>query len=95
MGRRADLLDTRALIYLKLGNRAEALADLEEAVKDSPTPARLFHLALVQHKLGSESRAGETLKRAARNGLTLAQLHPVELDDAQRLLAHYPDVRVK
>ena len=45
IGRRADLLDTRGLVYLKLGQEAAALADFREAAADMPTPAHLFHLA--------------------------------------------------
>ena len=45
IGRRADLLDTRGTVRLSLGQNAAALADFADAVSDTPTAARLFHLA--------------------------------------------------
>ncbi len=45
MGRRADLLDTRGTVRLSLGQNAAALTDFADAVSDTPTAARLFHLA--------------------------------------------------
>ena len=47
MGPRGELLDTRPVVYLKLGKTAEAEADLQEALKETSTPARNFHLAQV------------------------------------------------
>ena len=45
MGRRADLLDTRGMVRLTLGQTEAALADFTEASADTPSATRLFHLA--------------------------------------------------
>jgi tetratricopeptide (TPR) repeat protein len=89
MGRRADLLDTRGLVYLKLENLSEAVADFEEATKEAPTPSRLFHLAWAYHKESNKTKAREILKQAKDKGLTVASLHPVEQKDCRDLLTAY------
>jgi tetratricopeptide (TPR) repeat protein len=89
MGRRADLLDTRAMVHLSLKQPERALADLEEAVTEAPTPVRLYHLARVHHENKEPSRARETLRRAREKGLDVALLHPVEQQAARELLAEY------
>jgi tetratricopeptide (TPR) repeat protein len=89
IGRRADLLDTRGLVYLKLENHAEAVADFEEATKEAPTPSRLFHLAWAYHKESNKAKAREVLKQAKEKGLKVASLHPVEQKDCRDLLTAY------
>jgi tetratricopeptide (TPR) repeat protein len=89
MGQRGDLLDTRATVYLALKETDKALADLREAVADSATPGRLFHLALAQDRKGNDSEAAQTLQRARARGLKFALLHPAESEDARRLLTKY------
>src|SRR5262249_28210636 len=46
----ADLLDTRAKVYLSLGRAAEAVQDLEDAVNEAPTAMRYFQLALAPER---------------------------------------------
>jgi predicted Zn-dependent protease len=90
VGRRPDLLDTRGLVYLSQGRVAEALADLKEAVEDTPTPARLFHLARAYHENKDERSAAATLERAKELNLTPDKLHPLELDNFRELKRTYP-----
>lgn len=89
MGRRADLLDTRGLVHLKLKDPARALADFKDAVQDGPTPTRLLHLAQAQHLSRDRDGARETLKKAKEQGLEVSKLHPVEQGTARELLAAY------
>jgi Tfp pilus assembly protein PilF len=89
MGRRADLLDTRGLIYLALKEPAKAVEDLKEAAGDGKSPHRLFHLARAYHANRDKDAARDTLKRARDNGLEVASLHPVEQKAAQELLKEY------
>jgi tetratricopeptide (TPR) repeat protein len=89
MGRRADLLDTRGLVHLKLRHGAQALADFEEATGEAPTPTRLYHLARAYHLAGKRDRAREALRKAKAGGLQAARLHPVEQDDCRELLKEY------
>jgi tetratricopeptide (TPR) repeat protein len=92
IGRRADLLDTRGLVYLKLGNREAALADFQEAVAEAPTPTRLYHLARAYNEARDKTRAAQTLEDArrllgpSRKPLPSA-MHPTEQEDCRRLLA--------
>jgi len=89
IGRRADLIDTRGLVYLALKDVARAQADFEEAVSDGPSPVRLFHLAWAQHENRDRKRAEATLRQAKEKGLELTQLHPIEQETAQQLLQYY------
>jgi Tfp pilus assembly protein PilF len=89
MGRRADLLDTRGLVHLRRKDAGKAVEDLKEATSESPTPARLFHLALAYHKDGNRTKAREALKQAKDKGLKVAALHPVEQQECRELLTTY------
>jgi tetratricopeptide (TPR) repeat protein len=88
-GRRAELLDTRAMVLLQLGRTDEALADLREVTSDMPTASRLFHLARAQHATRDRDGAGKTLKQARALGLAPDKLHPVEQQDCRALLEEY------
>jgi Tfp pilus assembly protein PilF len=92
LGRRADLLDTRGLVYLKLGKREAALADLKEASEEAPTPTRLFHLAKAYHEsrdraaaLGALDKAHKSLEQVKKP--LPAVMHPTEQEECRRLLA--------
>jgi tetratricopeptide (TPR) repeat protein len=89
MGRRADLLDTRGLVNLKLDKLSEAVADFEEAAKEAPTPSRLFHLAWAYHKDNNSPKAKEVLKQAQEKGLKVNAVHPIEQKDCRDLLMAY------
>jgi tetratricopeptide (TPR) repeat protein len=88
IGRRADLIDTRGLVYLRLNQDSAALADFRDAVADMPTPAHLFHLARAHYKAQDKTNAIKILKEAKKNGLDdqASVLHPVEQKDYKRLL---------
>jgi Tfp pilus assembly protein PilF len=85
IGRRADLIDTRGLVNLKLGKDSAALADFREAAADMPTPAHLFHLASIHAKMRDKTSAFKIFKQAQEQGLQASVLHPVEHEDFQRL----------
>jgi tetratricopeptide (TPR) repeat protein len=75
------LLDTRALVYLALDQSSSAIADLEQALAESPTSAngfRYFHLARAYRLAGNSEAAAQAFRKAAESGLELDQLHPVE-----------------
>jgi tetratricopeptide (TPR) repeat protein len=86
-GPRAELLDTRAIIRLNLGQAEEALQDLERVVNEAPTATRLFHLSRVHDKLRDAKSALASFRRANEMGLTMQQLHPVEQAEYQRVSA--------
>ncbi len=89
LGRRPDLLDTRALVYLKMKSYGEALSDFKEANSDTPTPTRLFHLAQAHHLAKEKDAAAKALQQAMKLGLQTAALHPLEQKDCKRLLEEY------
>ncbi|MFQ3593400.1 MAG: tetratricopeptide repeat protein, partial [Gemmataceae bacterium] len=89
MGRRADLLDTRGLVYLALKQPDKALTDFQAAAADGPTPTRLLHLAQAQHQLKDRAAAKASLQKAKEVGLELAKLHPTEQETARKLLLEY------
>src|SRR5262249_16877605 len=66
VGRRADLLDTRGLVYLRLNRTAEAVADLKSATADSPSAARYFHLARAHQQNRERSEALKAMQEAKR-----------------------------
>jgi cellulose synthase operon protein C len=86
IGRRADLLDTRGLVQMKLGDTAAALADFRAAVADMPSPAHLFHLARAHYKSSDKTNASKVLKLAQEQGLQASLLHPSEQSEYQRML---------
>lgn len=86
IGRRADLIDTRGLVHMKLENNAAALADFRAAASDLPTPAHLFHLARIHANMRDKTNALKIFQEAKKQGLQASVLHPVEQKDYQRLL---------
>jgi tetratricopeptide (TPR) repeat protein len=88
-GRRADLLDTRGVVLLKLGRTDAALADLKEAVADVRTPSRLFHLARAHQQAKDRDTALKVLREAKESGLKPSDLHPVEQQACRQMLAEF------
>jgi cellulose synthase operon protein C len=86
-GPRPELVDTRAIVHLNLGNTDKALRDMERVVNEAPTPTRLFHLSRAHERARNATAALATLRQANEQGLTLHQLHPVEQAEYQRVTA--------
>jgi hypothetical protein len=81
-----ELLDTRALVYLRLGLRTQALADLDTAIQDAPSASLFFHRALAL--LASDrAAAADSLKKARALQLARANLHPLEQPGYDQLVA--------
>ena len=100
-GEVADLLDTRGVIYYRLGRHAEALADLEQALSLYPLQhmARAgihLHLAQVQLVLGNVAQARRFLVQASElhrrhHTLSPGDVHLLEnLLHQQNLNEHLP-----
>ncbi len=86
IGKRADLIDTRGLVYMKMGQDAAALNDFREAAADAPSPAHLFHLARAHYKASDRGNASKILKQAQEQGLQASILHPSEQDVYQKMV---------
>src|SRR5262249_12287438 len=69
MGRRADLLDTRAMVRLALKEPGKAVEDLKEALEEGATASRLFRLARAHHENRETDKARAALQKAKAKGL--------------------------
>jgi tetratricopeptide (TPR) repeat protein len=78
VGPQAELLDTRAVIYISMGQTEKAIKDLTAALGDQPTPTMYFHRAqALQQKKDSENALAD-LRMARQLKLTPDKLHPLE-----------------
>ena len=57
LGPTADILDTRAVVYIAQGKYDAAIDDLTYSVTDNPTASKYFHLAVAQLGAGNNSKA--------------------------------------
>jgi tetratricopeptide (TPR) repeat protein len=85
-GARPELLDTRAVVYLSGGRFKEAIRDVEEAIREAPTPARWFHLTRAHHQAQNAPQALAALQRANDLGLNVQMLHPSDQQAYQELV---------
>jgi tetratricopeptide (TPR) repeat protein len=74
----AELLDTRGVVYTKLGDTRHAIEDLDQATTDAPTGPKYFHLAQAHLRAGDKPAAAESLAKAQAKGLKPDDLHPLE-----------------
>jgi tetratricopeptide (TPR) repeat protein len=86
-----DLIDTRGVVYYRLGEFDKAVEDFSKCIKLYPTetPASVasrFHLARAFAKLGQRDKAVEYLNRVLELDDRIGGLLTVDLAEAQRLL---------
>ena len=74
-------LDTRGVINTRLSKPAEAVADLEAAVRAEPSPSRLFHLARAYRLAGRADDARGAARRARDAGLTAEAVDPPDREE--------------
>lgn len=91
MGPTAELLDTRARIAISRGNIDQAIKDLNEALSQSRTALRYFHLALAQFKVTKTSEALSSFKEARTRGLDANMVHPADMETFKVLAAQMRD----
>jgi tetratricopeptide (TPR) repeat protein len=80
------VLDTHAVIALRTGRTDLATQELEQAVADSPTATRYFHLAQA-YQAARDRRAAEAFAQATALGLRPDSLYPLERTAYQQMLA--------
>src|SRR5260370_19400146 len=83
----AQLLDTRATIYLAMNQPDAALNDLHDAMDQAPSASLYFHLAQIQWAARDPSAALESLRKARADGLKPGDLHPLERREDDQLVA--------
>lgn len=86
-GPRTALLDTRGIVRSVAGDHLNAIADLQKAVEENPSPVRLFHLALALQRAGNKSAAASVLEKAKEHGLDPSRFYPLERDLYHKLEA--------
>jgi len=77
-GPTANLLDSRAMLWIATGRPEKAVSDLEEVAAEGISPSLLFHQAQALSKVGKRSAAEQVLARAEKAGLRAEMLHPLE-----------------
>ena len=86
----APLLDTRAVVYLKMGDERAALRDAKAATAQQPTAAHFLHLAQACLLANDRDAAGKALQKAKAANLTPQSLHPLERNAYYQLLEILP-----
>jgi Tfp pilus assembly protein PilF len=86
-----DLRDTRAVIYLTMGQSEPAVEDLEEALLESPKAVSHFHLAQAYLLAKKPKEARESLERAVALGLDARELHALERPAYDQMVEHFKD----
>jgi len=86
-----DLVDTRGLIYYRLGEYDKAVADFTRCIElypaDSPSlTASYFHLGRAFAALGQNDKAVDNLRIALDSSTKTESLSPADLAEAQRIL---------
>jgi tetratricopeptide (TPR) repeat protein len=93
LGPNSDILDTRAVVWNSRGKFKEAIADLTDAVTDTPTASKYFHLAQAHWGAGQKSDALEAWKRAEELGLSRESLNRMEYDKYEQLKRQIDQLR--
>jgi tetratricopeptide (TPR) repeat protein len=78
LGPVAEFLDTRACVYLSLGQPDLAVRDLQTALAQRSTPAGLFHLAEAHYRANNRPAALDAFRQALAGGLKEDDIHPLE-----------------
>ncbi|QDT71194.1 tetratricopeptide repeat protein [Lacipirellula limnantheis] len=83
LGPISDVLDTRALVYLKLQQYDQAAADMKEAVKMNPTASKYYHLAAALLGAGDEAGAVAAWKQAEAESIGPEAVSKLERQDLE------------
>jgi tetratricopeptide (TPR) repeat protein len=86
-----DLVDTRGVIYSRLGNFEKAVADFVRCIElypanAAPSTVPRLHLAQAYARMGRKTQATELLKETLAMQERVGGLSPQELEDARLLL---------
>ena len=80
------VMDTRAVVLMRLGDVEEAIRELEAVVKSNPTPPHYFHLARAYKQSGRLAESKKYLQEARKLGLNPRELDITERDDYHDLV---------
>lgn len=79
-GPHPQLLDTRSMVFTRMGNTQQAIADLEQATSQPSDSSFYLHLAQAYSAAGNKDKAEEAMNEAIDQGLSLRRLHRLEHD---------------
>ncbi len=79
----SDILDTRALVYLKQQQYPLAAEDMKQAVKMNPTASKYYHLAAALLGAGDEEGAAAAWKQAQAEGIGPDAVSKLEQQDLE------------
>src|SRR5262249_38507225 len=85
----AELLDTRAVGYLKSEQVDLALQDRQQVIAQAPSAAAYFHLALAYHRANNPVAASQAFRKALEKGLHERDLYVLERDSFSELKDAY------
>jgi len=89
VGPHPDLLDTRALVYLKMNKPDQALEELFQAMDQDPSAMAQFHLACVYHNKRNRQSAMNAWEEMKQRKLTRDDIHPLEWPAFDALLQQF------
>jgi tetratricopeptide (TPR) repeat protein len=84
-GPMAQMLDTRACVYIAMGQAQKALADMKDVIADGKRPERLFHQAQALELADEKNQAAIVMEEALGMGLSEKHLQKPELPAFERL----------
>ena len=87
LGPISDILDTRGLVYLSMGEPAKAVQDFQNCVRKDATPSKRFHLVRALLAAGEIEAAKTAWKQALDAGLTKDKVAKLELEEFDAVTA--------
>jgi tetratricopeptide (TPR) repeat protein len=92
-GPTADILDTRAVVYIARKQFDQAIQDLDLSVVVNPTASKYFHKALAHLGNKQNKAAIDAWAEAEKLGLTRESINPLELPRYQEAAAQITKLR--
>jgi cellulose synthase operon protein C len=93
MGPNADILDTRAVVFISTKKYQEAVEDLVLSVMDNPTASKYFHKAQAHLLAGQNRDAVEAWEKAEALGLNHDAINLMEIQLFDQLKAKIDQLR--
>ena len=84
-GPQGQLLDSRASVYIALGETDKALADLTNALAEGESAEWVFHQAQAYEQAGRHEEAAAAMEKALHMGLTKGTLSSLEFTTFEKL----------
>lgn len=91
LGPNPDLLDTRALVYLNMGDTKKAIEELAVSIQDKPEALVYFHMAAAQLEGGDRAEAKKAWIKAHSLGLKRANIRHLEQKMYEKLKEEFGD----